>query len=79
MAWRDFWHSPEGKAAIGQLFKDFGFFDTPDVTDPSIALRSMGQRDVLVRLSQLINIKPELAPDTDGEVSDILEHMLRPN
>lgn len=75
-AWKSFYHSPEGKAAIALLFKDFGFFDTP-IGDSTALLRSIGQRDVLVRISQLIGMKPEQAPADDEEHGNLLDRMLR--
>lgn len=75
-AWKSIYHSPEGKAAIGMLFKDFGFFDTP-MGDNNALIRSIGQRDVLVRISQLIGMKPDKAPDEDAEHQDFIDKMLR--
>lgn len=74
--WKSFYQSPEGKAAIAVLFKDFGFFGTP-IGDSTALLRSIGQRDVLVRISQLIGMKPEQAPADDEEHVNLLDRMLR--
>ena len=76
-AWKSFYHSHEGKAAIAVLFKDFGFFGTPAGDSDAVAWRSIGQRDVLVRISQLINMKPEQAPADDEDHSNLLDRMLR--
>lgn len=76
-AWKGFWHSPEGRIAIGLLFKEYGAFDTPE---PGADLsRAWGQRDVLARISQLINLKPETAPDHESEALDPLERLMRSN
>jgi hypothetical protein len=76
-AWKDFYNSPEGKVAIGTLFRDFGFIDTPTGNDFGTMARSIGQRDVLVRISQMINLKPEQAPDIERDTSDILDRIMR--
>lgn len=76
-AWKGFWASSDGRVAIGALFRDFGFYDTPNSIDPATLARSIGQRDVLVRISQLINLQPEQAPDDDRDTSDILARMMR--
>jgi len=74
-AWKAFYETSEGKVAIGQLFKDFGFFDTPIATDHGTMARSIGQRDVLARISQLINLKPEQSIATEREQTDVLERL----
>lgn len=74
-AWRSFWESPEGKAAIGTLFKEFGFYGSPAAgADLS---RAWGQRDVLVRISQMLNLKPEAAPDHDRDMGDVFDNITR--
>lgn len=76
-AWKHFWHSPEGRIAIGLLFKEYGFFATPQPGED--LARAWGQRDVLARISQLINLKPETAPDHESEALDPLERLMRSN
>jgi hypothetical protein len=76
-AWKDFYSTSEGKVAIAVLFRDYGFMDTPLATDHGTMARSIGQRDVLVRISQLINLKPEQAPEIDRDTSDILDRIMR--
>lgn len=78
-AWKGFWNTTDGRVAIGQLFKDFGFYDTPSSVEATELARSIGQRDVLVRLAQLINLKPELAVEDMGHSEDILDRVLRSN
>ena len=74
--WKGFYQTPEGKAAIGLLFKDFGFFDTP-MGDNNALIRSIGQRDVLVRISNLIGFKPEHVPQDAEDHEDLLTKMMR--
>lgn len=74
-AWRAFWESPAGRTALAALFKEFGFYATPGA-DADLS-RAWGQRDVLVRISQMINLKPEQAPADDGEVEDVFSHIMR--
>lgn len=74
--WKGFYQSPEGKAAIAILFHEYGFYASPQ-GDSDTLIRSIGQRDVLVRISQLIGLKPESAPKDDEEQADILSHIMR--
>ncbi len=75
-ALQEFYRTPGGKAAIALLFRDFGFYDTP-AGDQTSLIRSIGQRDVLVRISQLIGFKPEQAPSDDEDHSDYIAKMMR--
>lgn len=74
-AWRSFWETPGGRVALGSLFMEFGFFGTPG--PDSDLLRAWGQRDVLVRITQMINLKPEAAPDHDKDMGDVFDHLMR--
>lgn len=76
-AWAGFWQTGEGKAALGLLFTEFGLYSSPG-PDADLS-RAWGQRDVLVRITQLINLKPEQAPDDDRDASDILDKLMRTN
>lgn len=74
-AWQRFWDG-EGKTAIGLLFQEFGLYASPEGDATQLA-RAWGQRDVLVRIIQLINLKEERAPHDDRDTSAILERLLR--
>lgn len=74
--WKAFYQSPEGKAAVGMLFKDFGFFDTP-MGDNNALIRSIGQRDVLVRIANLIGLRPEAVPQDAEDHEDLVTKMMR--
>lgn len=78
-AWKAFYQTPEGRVALAALFKDFGFYDTPQGADPILFARSIGQRDVLVHLSQLINMKTETVIQDDGDMEDVLDRVMRSN
>lgn len=74
--WKAFYQTPEGKAAIGMLFGDFGFYDTP-MGDNNALIRSIGQRDVLVRIATLIGFKPEQAPQDAEDHEDLVTKLMR--
>ena len=75
-AWKAFYQGPGGKAAIALLFRDFGFYDTP-MGDNNALIRSIGQRDVLVRISQMIGMKPDTAPADDADHTDYITKIMR--
>ena len=76
-AWQSFYASPDGRIAIAALFREFGFYSTPDEAETNKLVRSIGQRDVLSRIVSLINLKPETAPADEREQSDILDNIMR--
>lgn len=76
-AWQSFYQTPDGRIAIAALFRDFGFYSTPNEDDTNKLVRSIGQRDVLSRIAELINLKPETAPADELDQSDILDNIMR--
>ena len=74
-AWKAFYETPDGRVAIAQLMTEFGFFAAP--APGSDLARATGQRDVLVRLNELINRKPEDAPSDSRDDDDILDRIMR--
>ena len=76
-AWQSFYASPDGRIAIAALMREFGFYATPVESDSNILVRSIGQRDVLSRIVELINLKPEAAPTDELDQSDILDNIMR--
>lgn len=73
-AWRDF-NSGPGRAALAALFVEFGLYSVAPDSDPHKALRREGQRDVLMRIIQLIGLKPEMIPEQAWDDFDIVERM----
>lgn len=76
--WRAFYHGP-GRPALAALFAEFGLYDRLGTNDPHDALRREGQRDVLLRLVQLVGLTPEAIPADAWEDADILDRMMRNN
>lgn len=74
--WAEFYHA--NRSALAALFVEFGLYDRLATNDPNDALRREGQRDVLLRLVQLIGLKPENAPADAWENADILDRMMGP-
>jgi hypothetical protein len=73
-AWRGFYEM--NRPAMAALFAEFGLYDRLGSNDPHDALRREGQRDVLLRLVQLIGLKAEAIPTDAWEGADILDRML---
>jgi hypothetical protein len=76
-AWKSFYQSPDGRVAIAALMREFGFYSTPDEVETNKLVRSIGQRDVLSRIVELINLKPETAPADEQDQTDILDNVMR--
>lgn len=74
--WQAFY--AEHRAALASLFVEFQLYERLAGNDPHEALRHEGQRDVLLRIVQLIGLKPEnAAADAWGD-ADILDRMMGP-
>jgi hypothetical protein len=75
--WRD-WHStPHGRDAIAALMIEFNIYTQSPGSDPHVALREKGQRDVLLRIVQLVGLRPEHFVDTAWEDTDSVENYTR--
>lgn len=76
-SWQAWWATPQGRAAIGALFVEYGIYATPAASDHGTLARSIGQRDVLARISQLIGLRPDQAPADDRDTLDLMDRMMR--
>jgi hypothetical protein len=76
--WRDFYHT-DGRAAIGLLFTEFGLYSPAPDNDPNAAVRREGQRDVLLRIVQLIGLRPEDFATQAWDDADIIDRILNTN
>ena len=74
--WRGFYYM-EGRAAIAALMTEFDIYTpAPAGLTPNEAMRREGQRDVLLRIVQLIGLKPESFPTDAWDDTDILDRMM---
>lgn len=73
--WKQF-YATDGRVALAALFTEFGLYSMAPTSDPNDALRREGQRDVLLRIVQLIGLKPEMLVEQAWEDSDILDRMM---
>lgn len=73
-AWRAIWEI--NRPALAALFAEFGLYDRLGTNDPHDALRREGQRDVLLRIVQLIGLRADAIPADAWESADILDRML---
>lgn len=75
--WRTFYHS-DGRVALAALLTEFDIYTrAPNAVDLFEAGRREGQRDVLLRIVNLIGLKPENLPADAWEDTDILDRMMR--
>lgn len=74
--WKGFYQGP-GRPAIAALFDEFGLYSSlrPDAGQAD-ALRCEGQRDVLLRLVQMIGRRPDEAPLDVAEDRDIVDRII---
>lgn len=54
-----------------------GVYQVSDASDPITIAREQGEKNVALRIVQLIGLKPENAPVDAWEDADILDRMLR--
>ena len=74
--WRHFYE--HDRAALSALFEEFGLYGVaPPTLDANMALRREGQRDVLLRIVQLIGLKSAQAPTDAWEDHDILDRIMK--
>lgn len=75
--WNNFYHG-DGRPAIAALLTEFDIYTrAPNGLDLFEAGRREGQRDVLLRIVQLIGMKPETFPTQAWDDTDILDRMMR--
>lgn len=76
-AWRNFYQG-EGRVAMAALLTEFDIYTPAPITaDAGQLARREGQRDVLLRIVQLIGLKPEAFPTQAWDDTDILDRMMR--
>jgi len=75
-AWKTFYHGP-GRPALAALFSEFGLYGVspPGLTGEE-AIRREGQRDVLLRIVQMIGLREEAVPTDAWDDTDILDRMI---
>lgn len=74
--WRGFYEL--NRTAVAALFEEFGLYGrAPANLDANMALRREGQRDVLLRIVQLIGLKQSAAPTDAWDDHDILDRIMK--
>ena len=58
-AWKDFYNTPEGRAAVGALMSRAGVYSPIVATDAFMAGVAIGERNMASFLAGLIGLKPE--------------------
>ena len=75
--WNDFYHGA-GRPAIAALMTEFDIYTpSPRTSDATELARREGQRDVLLRIVQLIGLRPDAFPTQAWDDTDILDRMMR--
>lgn len=75
-AWRMF-NQGSGREAIAALFTEFNMYHREQTNDPYAILRAAGQRDVLLRIVQLIGLRPEHFVEQAWKDTDAVDYLMR--
>lgn len=75
-AWREFWNTPEGKAAIGALMARFSVYSPIQTTNPTSMAVSVGERNVAAWIAEMIGMRPEDYVDQRSEVEKLSDKLL---
>lgn len=58
-AWRSFWETPEGRAAIGDMMRQFGVYTQIPAGDATAMAIAVGERNVCTWIAAQIAMRPE--------------------
>lgn len=78
-AWRDFYATPEGRAALADLMVWCNVYSPIETNDPIEMARLNGERNVVLRIAALMGSKPADFLTHAQEDTDILDRMMRSN
>jgi hypothetical protein len=77
-AWKQFYQTPDGRIAIAQLLLASGVYVPIETSDPLEMARLNGERNVALRIVQMIGLKPEEFPTQAVEDEDIIARLYNP-
>ena len=75
-AWKGFYATPEGRVAIAELMVWCNLYQPCISNDVMEMAREQGERNVALRIVQMIGLKPAEAPVDAWEDSEILDRMI---
>lgn len=75
-AWRGF-HQGSGKEALAALFTEFNMYHSEQSNDPHAIMRATGQRDVLLRIVQLIGLRPDHFVEQAWNDANAVDYLMR--
>jgi len=76
-AWRGFYATPHGRAAIAELMIWCNVYNDSGTTDPVQMAREAGERSVAQRIARLIGLRPGDYPSEARDHTDILDKIMR--
>lgn len=68
-AWRSFWETPEGRAAIGDMMREFGVFSRIAGGDATGMAMAVGERNVCTWIAAQVGMQPEDFVDELGQAA----------
>ena len=75
-AWKAFYNTPGGRQAIAELMVWCNLYQPCISNDVMEMAREQGERNVALRIVQMIGLKPAEAPVDAWEDSEILDRMI---
>ena len=78
-AWRAFKDRPEGHVALSELFVWCNVYSPIETNDPIEMARMVGERNVALRIAQLMGTKASDFVQHAQDDTDILDRMMRSN
>lgn len=72
-AWREFYQTPEGKAAVGALMAHCGAYSPIVAADPITAGIEIGKHNVAAWLAEQIGIRPDAFVQERSDIERVFE------
>lgn len=76
-AWKSFYATPEGRMALAHLFAEFHIYSPIVGRDAVEIATANGERNVALRIAQLLALKPERFAETATEDIDLVDRLIR--
>jgi hypothetical protein len=76
-AWKAFYATPEGRMAIANLFAEFHIYSPIVARDAIEIATANGERNVALRIAQLLALKPQRFAETATEDIDLVDRLIR--
>jgi hypothetical protein len=76
-AWKKFYHSPEGRAALADFFVFCNVYSPINESDPIRLAMAEGERRAALRIIELMALRPQDIVQQAEEDTNVLDRMMR--